>query len=66
MVYRKINYGGKRKEIRTLIRKKQDLLRKIRYYNLKIELHKEKIEEIETYQIIDVENELNKLLDRIS
>ncbi len=63
MTFREINYGHYKNEIRTLLRKRQDLKDKIRYHKKKIEFNQEKIKQIETKTLVAVEEDLNKYLE---
>ena len=62
MVFRKINYRGKKLEIRTLLRERQDIQRKIRYYKNKIERDQNKLKELEEQVIVEVEKKLRRYL----
>lgn len=64
VVFKQIDYKGKKPEIRGLLRKRQDIKRRIRYHNCKIEHHKIKMKELETKTIMEIEKQLNKYLGK--
>lgn len=63
MVFREINYNGKKKEIRELLRDRQATKKRIIYHKNKIKHHEEKIKEIEEIKIAEIEKQLKNYLD---
>lgn len=63
MVFREINYQGRKPEIRKLLRARQDAKRRVNYHKCKIKHHQDKIKEIEEKTIVEIEERLNIYLD---
>ena len=63
-MYIKYNYAGGKSQITKLLRERQAIKRRARYHQCKIEYHKDKIEEIETKALVEIEEKIEKMLER--
>jgi len=64
MVFVEYSYGTYKKEIRELLRKRLALKDKIRFYRKKIAKFEEKINQLNTEDLVKVEEELNTFLKK--
>lgn len=64
MVFQKYNYAGGKAQITKALRERQDIKRRIRYHQCKIEHHENKIKEIETKTLVEIEEKIEKMLER--
>ena len=63
-MFKDYKFGPWKKEIKALLEKRLGLKDRIRYHKKKIKLHEDRIELIESDELISVENQLNEYLER--
>jgi hypothetical protein len=63
MTFRDIDYKGKKPKIRSLLRLRADIKRRIIYHKNKIEHHQNQIKKIEETTLKEVEEQLKIYLD---
>lgn len=63
-MFKQYNYRGGKSQITKLLRTRQDIKRRIRYHQCKIEHHENKIREIETKTLVEIEERLEKMLEK--